>query len=71
MWLMGGGDLVGQFDDAGLLDRVVVSIAPVTLGAGAPLLPRDIRSDRLRLTAVKQAGQFAELHYDVTSPSGR
>jgi len=66
VWLMGGGDLVGQFDDAGLLDRVMVSIAPVTLGAGAPLLPRDIRSDRLTLTAVKQAGQFAELHYDVT-----
>ena len=66
VWLMGGGDLVGQFDDAGLLDRVTVTIAPVTLGAGAPLLPRDIRSDRLTLTAVKQAGQFAELSYDVT-----
>src|SRR5689334_11986027 len=25
IWLMGGGDLVGQFDDAGLLDRVMVS----------------------------------------------
>lgn len=66
IWLMGGGDLVGQFDDAGLLDRVMVSIAPATLGAGAPLLPRDIRSDRLTLTGVAQAGQFAELTYDVT-----
>ncbi|MEV7398686.1 dihydrofolate reductase family protein [Aeromicrobium sp. NPDC092404] len=65
IWLMGGGDLVGQFDDAGLLDRVMVSIAPVTLGAGAPLLPRDIRSDRLTLTGVSQVGQFAELSYDV------
>lgn len=65
VWLMGGGDLVGQFDDAGLLDRLMVSVAPVTLGAGAPLLPRDIRSDRLTLTGVTQAGQFAELAYDV------
>ena len=39
-WIVGGGDLVGQFFDAGLLDEIRVSIAPVFLGAGAPLLPR-------------------------------
>jgi dihydrofolate reductase len=39
-WIVGGGELVGRFADAGLLDEVVVSIAPVTLGSGAPLLPR-------------------------------
>lgn len=66
IWLMGGGDLVGQFDDAGLLDRITATIAPVTLGAGAPLLPRDIRSDRLTLTSILQRGQFAEVTYDVT-----
>lgn len=67
VWLMGGGDLAGQLDDAGLLDRVVVTIAPVTLGRGAPLLPREIRSDRLSLVSVTQRGQFAELVYDVRS----
>ena len=65
IWLMGGGDLVGQFADAGLLDRIIATVAPVTLGAGAPLLPRDIRSDRLTLESVKQNGQFAELVYAV------
>ena len=35
VWIVGGGDLVGQFADAGLLDEVIVQIAPVTLGAGA------------------------------------
>ncbi len=65
VWLMGGGDLVGQVDDAGLLDRVVATIAPVTLGAGAPLLPRVIGSDRLTLVSVTQRGQFAELAYDL------
>lgn len=40
LWVVGGGDVAGQFADAGLLDEVVVSIAPVTLGAGRPLLPR-------------------------------
>ncbi len=42
VWIVGGGDLAGQFADAGLLDEVIVSIAPVTLGGGAPLLPRRI-----------------------------
>jgi dihydrofolate reductase len=30
----------GQFADAGLLDEVWVQYAPVTLGSGAPVLPR-------------------------------
>jgi dihydrofolate reductase len=42
IWLVGGGDLVGQFADAGLLDEVWVQYAPVTLGSGAPVLPRRI-----------------------------
>jgi dihydrofolate reductase len=42
VWIVGGGDLAGQFADVGLLDEVIVSIAPVTLGGGAPLLPRRI-----------------------------
>ena len=40
VWLVGGGGLVAQFADEGLLDQIVVGVAPVTLGAGAPLLPR-------------------------------
>jgi dihydrofolate reductase len=63
VWLVGGGDLVGQFHDAGLLDQVLVSVAPVTLGAGAPLLPR--RIEGLRLTEVQHNGQLVELSYDV------
>ena len=42
VWLVGGGELVGQFHDHGLLDEVIVTVAAVTLGGGAPLLPRNI-----------------------------
>jgi dihydrofolate reductase len=63
VWLIGGGDLVGQFHDAGLLDEVRVSITPVTLGAGAPLLPR--RIEGLRLTSVERNGQMIEASYEV------
>ena len=55
VWIVGGGDLAGQFADAGLLDEVLVTIAPVTLGAGAPLLPRRIE---LRLDELGQNGDF-------------
>lgn len=65
VWIVGGGDLVGQFADAGLLDEIRVSIAPVTLVSGRPLLPRRLHADRLRLESVRQAGQFAELVYSV------
>ncbi|HWD61677.1 MAG TPA: dihydrofolate reductase family protein [Humibacter sp.] len=67
VWVQGGGDLAGQFLDAGALDRIVLSVAPVFLGTGAPLLPRTVLSDRLELASVEQVGRFAVLTYDVTS----
>ena len=69
IWLVGGGDLVGQFADAGHLDEVRVSIAPVTLGSGRPLLPRRLESDRLQLVSARASGQFAELVYAVRPAS--
>ena len=65
VWIVGGGDLAGQFADAGLLDGVIVSIAPVTLGAGAPLLPRRIE---LRLEELGRNGDFAAARYGVVRP---
>lgn len=66
IWLTGGGDLVGQFWDQGLLDELIVQIAPVTLGAGKPLLPRSIHTPPLTLLSVRQYGHtFAELIYAV------
>jgi dihydrofolate reductase len=62
VWIVGGGDLVGQFADAGLLDEVIVSIAPVTLGAGAPLLPRRIE---LRLDDMGRNGDFVGARFSV------
>ncbi|KAF2419103.1 dihydrofolate reductase family protein [Microbacterium sp. B35-30] len=66
VWVVGGGDLAGQFADAGLLDEIRVSIAPATLTSGKPLLPRNLGPDRLELTSVRQAGAFAELTYAVS-----
>ena len=69
VWVVGGGDLVGQFADAGLLDELRVSVAPVTLASGRPLLPRILESDRLTLQSVDRTGQFARLVYSVHPPA--
>ena len=67
VWVVGGGDLAGQFADAGLLDEVIVSIAPVTLGAGAPLLPRRIE---LRLEETDRNGDLVSAGYSVVRAPG-
>lgn len=68
VWLVGGGELAGQFHDAGLLDEVQVTIAPATLGDGAPLLPRVIGPDRMDLVDVARHDRFAHLVYAVRPP---
>lgn len=68
IWVVGGGELAGQFLDVGALDEIALSVAPVALTGGAPLLPRRVESDRLRLVSAMAVGQFARLVYSVQRP---
>ncbi|HET6407466.1 MAG TPA: dihydrofolate reductase family protein [Chthoniobacteraceae bacterium] len=64
LWIVGGGDLAGQFHDAGLLDEAIIQVASVTLGKGKSLFPRRVTSPPWQLLSVRQVGAgFAELHY--------
>ena len=65
VWIVGGGDLAGQFAEHGLLDEIIVSIAPVTLGAGRPLLPRRFDLDLLEHL---RNGDFLCARYAVSGP---
>jgi dihydrofolate reductase len=68
IWIVGGGELAGQFHDAGLLDELIVQVGSVTLGKGKPLFPRRRTSPPLTLTSVRQVGTgFAELRYKVSA----
>ncbi|MFC6965213.1 dihydrofolate reductase family protein [Halocatena marina] len=70
IWLVGGGDLIGQFYEHALLDEIILSVAPVTLASGAPLLPRKITAPPLKLANVQQYGDvFAVLTYEVQQVS--
>lgn len=70
IWIVGGGDLAGQFYDAGLLDELIVQVGSVTLGQGKPLFPRRVLSPALRLVAVRQmGGTMVELRYSIDKGS--
>lgn len=66
IWIVGGGDLAGQFYDEGLLDELIIQIGSVTLGRGKQLFPRRVLSPALRLISVRQMGVgMVELRYEV------
>lgn len=49
VWVVGGGELAARLADVGRLDEIRVSIAPVTLGVGKPLLPRHVELTTLEV----------------------
>jgi dihydrofolate reductase len=65
VWVVGGGEIAGQFLDIDALDELVVTMAPAVLSGGAPLLPRNVGPDRLELRSAGMFGQFAQLTYSV------
>lgn len=67
IWIVGGGDLAGQFYDAGLLDELIIQVGSVTLGKGKQVFPRRLVEPPLRLSSSRQMGSgMIELRYDVS-----
>ncbi len=66
IWLFGGSSLFRSFLDAGLVATVEVSVMPVLLGDGIPLLPPPYTPARLRLLSHKvyRSGRLS-LVYEV------
>jgi dihydrofolate reductase len=58
IWVVGGGVVAAQVADAGLLDEIIVTVMPVVLGGGAPLLP------------VSQVSEVFSVHDTHVFPSG-
>jgi dihydrofolate reductase len=66
LWLMGGSSLFRSLLDASCVDAVEVSVIPVLLGDGVPLLPPPYTPKKLKLRNhhVYRSGRVA-LAYDV------
>jgi dihydrofolate reductase len=67
IWVVGGGELATQFLDAGLLDIVEITLAPVLLGSGTPLFTELQSRNALQLRESQTHGSFVHLKYDVSS----
>ena len=69
IWLIGGGHLVAQFVQRGLLDEIHLGLIPVVLGGGIPLLPAALTSP-LELTGLTRFGRgMVELRYAIPRPA--
>ncbi len=70
IWLAGGGDLAAQFHEQGLLDEIIVTIAPVFLAGGAPLFTRRVATPPLKVLEVRpQASGLTEMRLAVRKSS--
>jgi dihydrofolate reductase len=66
IWLMGGGDLIASFLDEQAIDELVISVAPVFIGDGIPLIARRFRHQPLELQSVERFEDgLVQLHYRV------
>jgi len=54
LWLAGGGGLVRECFDAGLIDDIIVSIHPILLGEGVPSVATGAARAPLTLTAERR-----------------
>jgi dihydrofolate reductase len=66
IWLMGGGELIASFLDEQAIDEFVISVVPVFIGDGIPLIARRHRHVPLDLHSVERFEDgLVQLHYRV------
>jgi dihydrofolate reductase len=68
IWLMGGGEIIALFLDAQAIDEFVISVVPVFIGDGIPLIARRHRYVAMELHTVQRFDDgLAQLHYRLES----
>jgi dihydrofolate reductase len=64
IWLMGGGEIIASFLDARAIDEFVISVVPVFIGDGIPLIARRHRHVPLDLQSIERFEDgLVQLHY--------
>lgn len=66
IWMMGGGELIASFLDAGQIDELIVYVIPVLIGEGVPLIGRRRGDVPLELLSSRSYDDgVVRLHYAV------
>jgi dihydrofolate reductase len=66
IWMMGGGELIASFLDAGEIDEFNIHVVPTFIGKGIPLIAPRHRDINLRLRSSKKYPDgVVELRYEV------
>ena len=66
IWMMGGGELIASFLDAGEIDEFDIQVIPTLIGEGIPLIARCYRDVPLHLrSARKYPDGVVRLRYEV------
>src|SRR5438046_1532935 len=66
IWLMGGGELIASFLDEQAIDEFIISVVPVFIGDGIPLIARRHRHTALDLRSIERFKDgLVQLHYHV------
>ena len=68
IWMMGGAGIIGSFLDEGAIDEFIISVIPVFIGEGIPLIAPHHRTVPLKLLAAKKFPDgVVQLHYKVSA----
>lgn len=69
IWMMGGGGVIASFLDDGAIDELIISVVPVLIGEGIPLIAPRHRHLPLKLLSSRQFEDgVVQLHYGITRP---
>jgi dihydrofolate reductase len=69
IWMMGGGEIIGSFLDQGAIDEFMITVVPMFIGEGIPVIAPRHREVPLRLLSSRQFPDgVVQLHYEVRQP---
>jgi len=66
IWMLGGGELIASFLDEDAIDEFIITVVPVFIGEGVPLIAPRHREVPLKLRSVKPFPDgVVQIHYDI------
>lgn len=66
IWLMGGGEIIASFLDEDLIDEFIISVVPIFIGEGIPLIAPRHLDVPLKLRSAKSFPDgVVQVHYDI------